>query len=443
MLQNIKDLKTALFKRINATKPTIIYKNLSTYKAYLAWLFISFLIACCITSTPYIQWLLYDLESSAIYRIIISFSALCSIAAIMFVPVGRRFSVGFFVGILWFGWIGFGLRLFDLGFLIPIALILSGLFMGIIFYLTLWCECFFLRFAFIMLFSYFKPLGFDWFIFESFFAYSYFHIDKLHFAMIIIGIYCIFAFKNIWVKIIGAILLIFSLDSSLFKTQEPQLAPFEVNMLSSDVKMPTGQKEISELIVNNLQRLESSAKSNAILILPEGSMPYPINLDSELIAYLNNLSLEKNTVIIIGGAMKIEEQKFFNTSYIFSNGSYVSIDKTKLVPFGEELPSFLQDIVGLFMQGVGGFSRGDGLKSFKIQGVDFSHAICYEATSENLYKSSPKYVIAVSNNVWFVPSIEPILQRNIIKYYSRLYNSTIYHAINAHKSYIITPQKDF
>ena len=43
-------------------------------------------------------------------------------------------------------------------------------------------------------------------------------------------------------------------------------------------------------------------------------------------------------------------------------------------------------------------------------------------------------VIVTSNNAWFVPSIEPILQKILCKYYARLHNSTILHATNLSKA---------
>jgi len=62
--------------------------------------------------------------------------------------------------------------------------------------------------------------------------------------------------------------------------------------------------------------------------------------------------------------------------------------------------------------------------------VKFRNAICYEATCEELYKGDIKYVIAISNNAWFLPSIEPTLQKLLMEYYARRHNVTIYHAAN-------------
>jgi len=39
-------------------------------------------------------------------------------------------------------------------------------------------------------------------------------------------------------------------------------------------------------------------------------------------------------------------------------------------------------------------------------------------------------MIAISNNAWFAPSIEPTIQKLLMEYYARKYGVTIYHAAN-------------
>ncbi|MEA1917608.1 MAG: apolipoprotein N-acyltransferase, partial [Campylobacterota bacterium] len=74
---------------------------------------------------------------------------------------------------------------------------------------------------------------------------------------------------------------------------------------------------------------------------------------------------------------------------------------------------------------------------FTIKGVKFRNAICYEATCSEIYEDNPEYVVATSNNGWFVPSIEPTLQNLLIKYYARKYNSTVLHVTNMSGSKVI------
>ena len=46
-------------------------------------------------------------------------------------------------------------------------------------------------------------------------------------------------------------------------------------------------------------------------------------------------------------------------------------------------------------------------------------------------------MIVLSNNGWFVPSTEPTLQKLLLLYYNKKYDTTIYHSINMSPSYII------
>ena len=47
----------------------------------------------------------------------------------------------------------------------------------------------------------------------------------------------------------------------------------------------------------------------------------------------------------------------------------------------------------------------------------FRNAICYEATTDKIFENlgDTKYMIAISNNAWFTPSIEPTLQHLFFK----------------------------
>jgi apolipoprotein N-acyltransferase len=72
-----------------------------------------------------------------------------------------------------------------------------------------------------------------------------------------------------------------------------------------------------------------------------------------------------------------------------------------------------------------------------IKGVKFRNAICYEATREELYTPDAKYLIAMSNNGWFKPSIEPTLQNLLIRFYARKNGSMVFHAANGGGSAVV------
>ena len=83
------------------------------------------------------------------------------------------------------------------------------------------------------------------------------------------------------------------------------------------------------------------------------------------------------------------------------------------------------------------YIASDSFSDYRVDGIRYRNAICFEATSERLYEGNPTHMIVLSNNGWFYPSIEPTLQKLLLMYYSRKYHTTIYHAINMSPSYII------
>jgi len=63
--------------------------------------------------------------------------------------------------------------------------------------------------------------------------------------------------------------------------------------------------------------------------------------------------------------------------------------------------------------------------------VKFRNAICYEATTNKIFNNlDTKYMIAISNNAWFSPSIQPTLQKLLFKYYENKYNVKIFSVTN-------------
>ena len=104
----------------------------------------------------------------------------------------------------------------------------------------------------------------------------------------------------------------------------------------------------------------------------------------------------------------------------------------------------MQDAVNkLFFGGASDFKKAENFSDYEIDGVKIRNAICYEATREELYKGEFDVVVAITNNGWFVPSSEPVLQRVLIKHLATKYNKAVYHSVNGSKSEIILPKKAF
>ena len=418
------------------------FKKPETYKPTFIWLSKSFVFASCICFCPYLQWGLEFVGIDFMPKFLGSLVGLLSITSLLFVPKTRRFSVGFFVGVLWFYWVGLGLRYFDMSFLIPLGVLFMGFLIGAVFYIGLFCECFLGHFVFLMILSFFMPLGFDWFVLESFLAYSYFGVDKLSFAFMIVAIWVLITFRH-YGKLLGVICLVFALDMEAFR-EKPIVLPFKIKIVQSEVAQDTRYENLEKILDSHFKAIHQAiAEGDELVILPESAFPFVLDDYVSLKRELENLSY---SIVIVAGSLRVERfndtEIYYNSTYAFDKGKVSIIDKVLLVPFGEELPLFLQPLVQKFFSGIGGFTRGSGFGEFEIKGVKFQNAICYEGTSEKIYENYPPFVIVTSNNAWFVPSIEPILQKNLIKYYARLYGSTILHSTNFSPSYIVTPFSD-
>lgn len=435
-----------LFGRIKAVfdipYTPFVWHDRQSYKKNFMWLFISFVFASFCVAPFYIQWIfeLCDVESP---KILLSVFGLLSIASVLFIPKNRRFSVGFFIGVLWFYWISLGLRYFDMSVLIPLVVLAEALLIACVFYVGLWCECLLWRFGFIMLLSYFTPLGFDWIMLESVFAFSYFGVDKLSLGLIVLGLWVAIKYERWW-KIVGILCLVLALDSKTFSENSPHI-PLKIKLMQSEVSQDITwrMEQMESIFLNYIEQIEIAKNEGyEAVVLAESAFYVP--LDSKYFSHFDKILQMSKDIVIITGALRVEQNEngevlYFNSTYKFENGEMTFLDKVLLVPFGERLPQSLLPIVNVFFEGIGGFSPGREFGYFDIKGVRFKNAICYEGTNSDFYADNPRLVIVTSNNAWFVPSIEPILQKNLMKYYARLHNSTILHATNLSKAAIIAP----
>ncbi len=167
-----------------------------------------------------------------------------------------------------------------------------------------------------------------------------------------------------------------------------------------------------------------------IVVFPESVFPLYMNKNPVLI---NELLLKSNKITVVVGSLLHEDDKPYNVTYMFTNGEYKIAKKVVLVPFGEyiPLPKFAKKIINdTFFKGASDFTHADKPTDFIIKGVKFRNAICYEATSSEIYSDDVDFVLASSNNAWFTPSIEPTLQKLLMKYYARKHGVTIYHSTN-------------
>ncbi len=362
---------------------------------------------------------------------------------------------GFFIGLLWFGWIAVSFVYYHMVWAIPFVLIGVGLiYGGILWGITrgaLGVERFVLRyFPFfgalasapyqalgLLAVSYVHPLSFDWFKPELVFVHSYLGVAKWQFAIVLAAIVLAQWRRNLlWLG-----LMVFA------------YSPTQVRMLDTDatrtIKLVATHTTVEDKwdparapdhIREALNAIDRAVRSGYdMVVLPESVFPFFLNHHPDL---LGRLLRRSRTVTILLGALYDDDGINRNAAYLFQNGRYRIANKVLLVPFGEANP--LPEWAGrwintIFFDGSVDYIASADPTDWEINGTHYRNAICYEATSERLYTPPPEKMIVLSNNAWFVPSVEPTFQRLLLSYYVRKYGTTIYHAANKSPGYILRP----
>lgn len=377
----------------------------------------------------------FDIE----IKIVNSILALISLYYILQAKKLDSFWIGFFIGIFWFYWISLSFRYYDLAFLIPLIILGVGLVYGILFYLLGLIPNIFLRaLIFIFAFDYIEPFGFNWFKPELIFIDTYFGIYKWQFGLIVFAV-AIFAYLPKKYKLLSLIPLIASLN--LFYPLKKQELP-NLKIYVAETKLAQDKKwkreNLKEIVATNFDIINMAIKEkNDLVILPESA--FPLFLNKEPIV-MDMLKVKSEEIAILTGALKYEDEAYFNSSYLFIDGKVKIADKVVLVPFGESipLPKFFVDLITrVVFKGAKDYETAKSPTDFNIKGVEFRNAICFEATREEIYEGKPKYILAISNNAWFKPSIEPTLQKLLMKYFSIKKEAMIFHSVNMSESFVI------
>ena len=395
-----------------------------------------FLISLLASSFIYLDW--FNINS----LILNSITALLFLYLLLASNSSRVwFWSGAFIGILWFWWIGMSFKHYGFGWAMPIGVSIISIVYAIIFLTISWISKRFreewqelsIKSISLLTISYLHPFGFDWFRVELIFTDSYFGVQKWQMALILFAVsLSIYKSKPIF-------LLITLLAYQPIIKRDIDISKIELvnTNISIDDKWSRDSRDIQiYLVQERIDRAISEGKK--LIIFPESVLPIYLNLNSALMDSFRERS--KNIDIVVG-ALRWEDETPRNSTYIFSKGRLLKIaNKVILVPFGESnpLPDWLGEIVNrVFYDGATDYQASSEITTYRLDGVEYTNAICYEGCSEFLYQNNPKNMIVTSNNGWFTPSIEPTLQKIILKFYSRKYGTTIYHSVNMSKSFVV------
>lgn len=373
-------------------------------------------------------------------KLLNTFLGLFAIYFLLIIPKNSLPITGFLTGILWCYWMAVSLQYYDLIYLTPFVIIGIGLVYAIIFYLFAFYDRLTIRIAMIFAFTFFAPFGFNWMKFELIFIDSYIGTSKIDFALILISFYFIIKLKRH--KILGLIPLLFILDFGKGEFIDNPKANIYMPQMNIEQSLKWQKEYQTTLIEKNFEEISKAIESKKdLVVLPETAFTNVLNKNAELLERLIYLS---NEIDILTGALYVENNQIYNASYFFTKGEIQVAKKVVLVPFGEEipLPKYFVDLINkLFYNGASDYSKASTPTDFVIKGEKFRNAICYEGTTDKIFENlgDTRYMIMITNNAWFTPSIEPTLQHLLLKYYSKKYGVTIFHVANGSPNRIYRP----
>lgn len=395
---------------------------------------LSFATALCMSAFIYLEH--YGLTSKLLNTIL----GIAAFALFLHIPKRAILGSGFLIGLFWFYWIGYSFEYQGVGYMTPIITVAFG-FVYLLFFLPLYfTDKPFVRALLLFGLSFVEPFDWNWMQLELVFIESYLGIEKWQFALILFTLTLPSLLKSKiesrW-RFATLVLLVGALNFSVMQHKE---APLKIKLVATDIKQEEKWQRASleptlEMIFNEI--LKAKLQNYDLILFPESVFPLFLNKAPQLIEALQKASHE---IAIVTGGLYLEDGKHYNASYYFHEGNYTVAKKVVLVPFGEyiPLPAFAKDFINdTFFSGGSDFINAKKPSDFLIKGIKFRNAICYEATCEELYDGDVAFMLAMSNNAWFSPSIEPTLQNLLLRFYARKHGTTIYHAANYRGSGVI------
>lgn len=372
---------------------------------------------------------IYFEEYELTNKLINSLFGLIAIALFLYIPKKSVLIAGFFIGLFWFYWVGYSFKYQGVGYMESIVTVIFGLFYMLFFTPLAFTKQVYIRALLLFLLSFFEPLGNNWLQIELLFVDSYFGVYKYQLIAILLGLSLPSLLKG-KLKYAPLVLLLVAFNYGYPPQND---APLKIKLVQTQIKQDVKWRRESLLHTTNMifKDIDTAIQEKVdVIVFPESVFPLYMNKNPQLI---NKLLLKSNKITIVAGSLLRENAKPYNVTYMFANGEYKVAKKVVLVPFGEyvPLPKFAQKIINdTFFQGASDFTHADKPTDFIIKGIKFRNAICYEATSSEIYSDDVNFVLASSNNAWFTPSIEPTLQKLLMKYYARKHGVTIYHSTN-------------
>lgn len=352
-----------------------------------------------------------------------------ALALFLYIPKHSILVAGFLIGLLWFYWIGYSFEYQGVGYMTPIITLSFGL-IYLLFFLPLYfTNRAYLRALFLFTLSFIEPFDWNWLQIELIFIDSYIGVYKYQLGLVLFSLSLMQLISSRY-RYLPLLLLLGAVNYG-YPIQKQ--SPLKIKLVQTDIKQEYKwtREALSPTVEMIFKEINRAKEENYdLVVLPESVFPLYLNQSPQLIKQLQKASTE---IAIVVGALHREDSLSYNVNYLFSDGDYQIAKKLVLVPFGEyiPLPKFAQKFINeTFFSGASDFVTASRPTDFIIKGVKFRNAICYEATCKELYEGEIEFILATSNNAWFAPSIEPTIQKLLMRYYGRKNGVTIYHSAN-------------
>jgi len=364
------------------------------------------------------------------FKLLNTIFGILALGLFLYIPKKAVLVAGFLIGLLWFYWIGYSFEYQGVGYMTPIITfgfaIIYMLFFGA---LALTKEVY-IRALLLFGLSFFEPFDWNWLQIELIFVDSYIGVFKYQLILILVAL-TVPNYLDKKYKYLPLGLILFAVN---YTTTVQEDAPLKIKLIQTQINQDLKWERESlnptiSMIYQDIQKAKQDGYE--LIVFPESVIPLYLNKNQKLIDSL--LRLSKGIGIVLGSLYK-ENGNSYNVTYMFEDQKYHMAKKLVLVPFGEyiPLPKFAQKFINdTFFSGASDFVTASEPTDFNIKGIKFRNAICYEATCSELYEGDFKFLIATSNNAWFTPSIEPTLQKLLMRYYARKNGVTIYHSANS------------
>jgi apolipoprotein N-acyltransferase len=347
----------------------------------------------------------------------------------LYIPKRAVLVAGFIIGLLWFYWIGYSFKYNGVGYLTPIITLSFAIIYMLFFGVLALTNKVYIRAILLFALSFFEPFDWNWMQIELIFVDSYIGVFKYQLFFVLVALSLPNYLKTKY-KYASLFLLIFAIN---FNPTLQKEAPLKIKLVQTDITqdkkwLRTSLKPTILMVFKEIQT--AIDKKFEVIVFPESVFALFMNKNQKLIERLLEYSQD---ITIIAGSLYRDQGNNYNVTYMFQEGRYEMAKKLVLVPFGEyiPLPKFAKKIINdMFFAGQADFVTADKPTDFMIKGLKFRNAICYEATCAEIYEGDVDFVIATSNNAWFAPSIEPTIQKLLMRYYARKNATTIYHSAN-------------